>query len=128
MAAWKKSYLVREGQIGMENVCFLKVWMVGKDLSGWGDICGLGRTYMLGAGKVGPEGSLVVGGMAGQGDQDQTLTVKLRIDLAGWRRCVAGNIRQTQQARPYRKVWTNWLSGEGKCESDATFIIALSIL
>lgn len=61
----EKSYLVREGWIGMEDVCFLKVWMVGKDLSGWGDICGLGRTYMLGAGKVGPEGSLVVGCSAG---------------------------------------------------------------
>lgn len=48
---------------------------------------------MLGAGKVGPEGSIGVGYSVGYGDQDQTLTVKLRIDLAGWRRCVAGNIR-----------------------------------
>lgn len=31
------SYLDREGWVGMEDVCFFKVWIIGKDLSGWGD-------------------------------------------------------------------------------------------
>lgn len=49
MAAWKKSYLVREGWIGMEDVCFLKVWMVVKDLSGWGDYMWPGKDLYVGS-------------------------------------------------------------------------------